>query len=98
MLPIVRESKNLRVFQSQVLKDCVRYRTTESMDDWLNLTPSHATNEQSKNGQITNVVSISDMVFTMLIRINQVAAADNGCIEECIYYPDTGSIDDEQVT
>ena len=98
--PFASDSKRvekLAGIPESVLKDCVRYRTTESMDDWLNLTPSqrYKRAKQEWSNHECSVYKRYGLYYANKDKPG--CSADNGCIEKCIYYPDTGSIDDEQV-
>ena len=80
-----------------VLKDCVRYRVSVyDIDFWLRLTPEKRY-QQAKKEWSTHECSVHRRHGHTHASTDKPGCSAEGCIEECIYYPDTGTIDDETV-
>jgi hypothetical protein len=90
--------EKLAGIQEPVLKECVRYRTTvEEIDFWMLLTPEQRY-QQAKKEWSNHQCGVHKRYGLRHYNPDKPGcSADKGCIEECIYYPDTGSIDDNEL-
>ena len=79
-----------------VLRDCVRYRVTDEIDFWMMLTPERRY-QQAKNEWSTHECSVSKRYGNTYASSEKPGCSVHGCIEECIYYSDIGTIDDEEL-